>query len=433
MDDTTGQIRSERSRAADAVPGASNRNNPVAPADLADLNHVTLARLLTRYSELVIDLGGNPDALLDTAGLARDDLRNPFALLPVRSIGQLLENSATMLGCPDFGLRIAERQSLETIMQPLDRLFRTAPTVRDALEHCSRHIGAYNSGLAMEIGAQDLDGLEFGGFHQGAEHNGSLHMVDFKLINGLSLFPQFMEQLLLLTHKCIAWLSAGFAHSRMVWFSHLNIGSPVDYARRFNTVIRFGQEYDALLFRDSDLQTRIAESNAELFASEARLAAMRFPSRDKDIVARVSQAIFQSLTRWEVCNRQNIARRLGFQERTLNRHLHRKGTTFEAIRDELRRNLAFRYLARADLSLSDIAGRLGYSELAVLSRCCQRWFGQSPRQLRQNLLSDRPAQVRDGKLRSRRAALGAFDGPSVEAAVWPGNHASGNRNSAPTL
>ena len=272
-------------------------------------------------------------------------------------------------------------------MQPLDRLFRTAPTVRDALEYCSRHVGVFNSGLIMDVDGQDLVWPDGESQEPGGNAMGGLHMVDFKLLDGLSLFPQLMEQLLLLTHKSIVWLSAGFAKSRAIWFSHLAISPPVVYARRFNTVVKFGQEYDALQFSDADLRTRIAGCNATVFASEARLAAERFPARDKEIDVRVRLAIIRALTRSEDCNRHNIACMLGFQERTLNRHLYKKGTSFEAIRDEVRRDLAFRYLARADLSLCEIAGRLGYSELAVLSRCCRRWFGVPPRQLRQDLLT----------------------------------------------
>ena len=386
--------------------------------------HVMLGRILSGYPELVIELGGNPDALLAGAGLARPDLQLASALVPVRSAGQLLEDSATRLGCPDFGLRLAERQTMEAIMQPLDRLFRTAPTIRDALEYCSRHVGAFNSGLVMDVDSQGVDGYHFEAGESCGKGQGSLHMVDFKLLDGLSLFPQLMEQLLLLTHKSIVWLSAGFARSRMIWFSHLNISPPVAYARRFNTIIKFGQEYDAILFSDDDLETKVAECNAELFASEARLVEELFPARDWEIDARVRQAIFRSLTRSEECNRQNIARILGFQERTLNRHLYKKGTSFEAIRDEVRRDLAFRYLARADLSLSDIAGRLGYSEMAVLSRCCRRWFGTSPRQLRQNLLAFRSQAVPSGKFPLGPAK--SWAGPAAGIAAGEPNHLAAN-------
>jgi AraC-like DNA-binding protein len=338
----------------------------------------TLAKLLSGYRELVGELGGNPDPFLDSAGIRDDALDDPGARISVCALGELLEHTALALGCPDFGLRLAERQSAETVMQPLDRLFRAAPTMGDVLACCVRHTGAFNSGLIMELDEQPGTGL---------------HLLDFKLVDGLSLFPQFIEQLLLLTHNSVIWLSAGFARSRTVWLSHLNMAPPVAYARRFNTVVKFGQENDGIFFSDADLSARVAECNVERFAAEARLVAERFPER-QDIDTKVRQMVFKMLTQSDTCTRQNVARQLGFQERTLNRRLSKGGTSFEAIRDEVRRSLAYRYLARADLPLTEIAGRLGYSELAVLSRCCRRWFGSSPRQLRQHLLAAKAGAAR---------------------------------------
>jgi AraC-like DNA-binding protein len=370
-----------------------NRRQPFSGVSAGERDHVVMAKLLAGYRELVGELGGRPAMFLDSVGISRRDLDNPHALVPVRAAGQLLEDSAARLGCPDFGLRLAECQAMDAIMHPLDRLFRNAPSVRAALECGSRHVGAYNSGLTMELDGHGIDSADLDAESATDEALGSLHMVDFMLLDGLSLFPQMIEQLLLLTHKSIISLSDGFARSRAVWFSHLNISPPVAYARRFNAAIRFGQEYDAILFSDVDLATQIAECDAELFAYETRAIAERFPVRDKDIAARVREAILRALTRSEYCTRQHIGRGLGFQERTLNRHLFKMGTSFEAIRDDVRRDLAFRYLARADLPLTEVAGRLGYSELAVLSRCCRRWFDLSPRQLRQELLATRRQPV----------------------------------------
>src|SRR5688572_1835490 len=96
-----------------------------------DEEHVTLARLLCGYDELVRELGGRPDGLLEEAGICPSSLANPSARVPVRALGQLLENTAQRFGCPDLGLRLAERQAMETIMQPLDRLICAAPTIRD--------------------------------------------------------------------------------------------------------------------------------------------------------------------------------------------------------------------------------------------------------------------------------------------------------------
>jgi AraC-like DNA-binding protein len=346
----------------------------------ADSKHSTTARLLLAYGEVVGELGGNSRAWLEEAGITPGAADDPAAHVPLRSVGQLLEETAERLGCPDLGMRLAERQSMQATMQPLDRLFCTAPNIAEAFRCCIRHIVAYNSGLIMEL-EEDFD--EDGGF---------LH---FQLLDGLTLFPQLMEQLLLLTHHSVLFLSAGFAKSRTVWMSHLNIAPPVAYAKRFNAVVKFGQEYDGLFFGHADLAARVADCDSKRFAQEAQVIAERFPASSKDIDIRVRQAVFRLLTSAENCNRRNIAAQLGLQERTLNRRLSKRGTSFEAIRDEVRRNLAFRYLARDDLSLTEIAGRLGYSELAVLSRSCRRWFGTAPRRLRQDLLSARAQPLRE--------------------------------------
>ncbi len=342
----------------------------------------TMAKLLSSYRALVLEMGGNADIMLEGAGIAPWLLDSPLAKIPVRALGQLLEDTAARLSCPDLGLRLAERQSTQAMMQPLDRLFCTAPSIRDALEGCVEHVDAFNSGLVMELDDRFASGL---------------HLLDFRLLDGLSPYPQLIEQLLLLSHNSIIWLSAGFARSRMVCFSHLAVSPPVAYARRFNAVIKFGQEYDGLFFSDADLKARIAECKTGHFAYEVQLVAQRFPARRKGIDLMVRQMIFRVLAQSETCTRQNIAHLLGFRERTLNRHLSKTGTSFETIRDEVRRNLAFRYLARADLPLTEIAGRLGYSELAVLSRSCRRWFGTPPRQLRLDLLSSRYQAGQSGK------------------------------------
>lgn len=337
--------------------------------------YFTLASLLCGYEEVVGELGGDSFRLLEDAGLTRRKLAQPSAKIPLRVMGQLLEDTAASLGCPDVGMRLAERQSMRATMQPLDRLYCAAPTLRVAFECSIRHIGAFNSGLIMELDDEFSDRFS---------------LLHFQLLDGLSLFPQLIEQLVLLTHHSGIWLSAGFARSRTVWFSHLNISQPVVYAQRFNTVVKFGQEYDGLFFSEEDLGFPITNCNAKRFESEANFIAERFPPRSKGVEIKVRQAVFRMLTLSENCTRKNIAGSLGLQERTLNRRLSKKGTSFEAIRDEVRRDLAFRYLARADLSLTEIAGRLGYSELAVLSRSCKRWFGISPRQFRQELLAANP-------------------------------------------
>ena len=96
------------------------------------------------------------------------------------------------------------------------------------------------------------------------------------------------------------------------------------------------------------------------------------------------------------CSRETVCAELGMQPRTLHRRLRKVGITFEALKDEARRNLAAHYLAQSDVRIIDVAGRIGYSETSAFTRACRRWFGLSPRRLRQRLVAQNPGGTTRG-------------------------------------
>lgn len=69
-------------------------------------------------------------------------------------------------------------------------------------------------------------------------------------------------------------------------------------------------------------------------------------------------------------------------ERTLQRRLAEAGTSLADLRDDVRRELAGRLLDETDLSATEIANRLGYSQPSAFTRSTMRWFGATPRAYR---------------------------------------------------
>ena len=76
------------------------------------------------------------------------------------------------------------------------------------------------------------------------------------------------------------------------------------------------------------------------------------------------------------------ARYFHVSERTLQRRLAEAGTSLADLRDEVRRDLAGRLLEETDLSATEIASRLGYSQPSAFTRSTMRWFGSTPRAYR---------------------------------------------------
>jgi AraC-like DNA-binding protein len=77
-----------------------------------------------------------------------------------------------------------------------------------------------------------------------------------------------------------------------------------------------------------------------------------------------------------------VARDLGISDRTLRRRLADTGTSFSALVERKRIDLAQEWLTGTDFDLKHISFLLGYSEPAAFSRAFKRRTGSSPGRLR---------------------------------------------------
>ena len=66
----------------------------------------------------------------------------------------------------------------------------------------------------------------------------------------------------------------------------------------------------------------------------------------------------------------------------IQRNLAWEGLSYTELVEEVRKALAEMYFKQRNLSLSEIAYLLGYSELSAFSRAFRRWTGHSPREYR---------------------------------------------------
>lgn len=64
--------------------------------------------------------------------------------------------------------------------------------------------------------------------------------------------------------------------------------------------------------------------------------------------------------------------------RTLIRRLKKDGTSYQAIRDDVRRTLSSNFLLHSDLSIAHISSLLGYQDPSNFGRAFRGWFGSSP-------------------------------------------------------
>ena len=90
-----------------------------------------------------------------------------------------------------------------------------------------------------------------------------------------------------------------------------------------------------------------------------------------------------------------VAQSLAVSERTLRRYLRSMNTSYSAILQQVRQEISQQALIHSDLTVDEIAAKLGYSETTNFRHAFRRWVGCSPqvfrvqaRSYRQKVLSD---------------------------------------------
>lgn len=107
--------------------------------------------------------------------------------------------------------------------------------------------------------------------------------------------------------------------------------------------------------------------------------------RETPVVDRLSQMVLRDLNTCAI-EQERFAREMGMSSRTLRRKLTEQGSSFQQMLDECRmRQAVFEFRVRPDLSIAQIALRLGYAEHSNFTRAFHRWSGISPQAYRANL------------------------------------------------
>jgi len=96
---------------------------------------------------------------------------------------------------------------------------------------------------------------------------------------------------------------------------------------------------------------------------------------------KVKAVIIDQLPSGNVTN-EKVARSLYMSSRKLQRQLQSAGTTFYTLLDEVRQDLAQKYLRAQDSSITEIGFLLGFSESSAFSRAFKRWMGVTPSEYR---------------------------------------------------
>lgn len=148
----------------------------------------------------------------------------------------------------------------------------------------------------------------------------------------------------------------------------------------FNAPIHYRAHCDAIEFDLDSMDEPIstADATVEQLAVDYLEAVMQYHTPETaDLEHQVFRAVEKQLGEG-IPKIDVVAQRLGIGERTLQRRLQNSGLSYYDIVDSARKNLACKLMRTTDLSLTDIALMVGFSETSAFSRAFKRWSGESP-------------------------------------------------------
>ena len=193
------------------------------------------------------------------------------------------------------------------------------------------------------------------------------------------------EWLLRLLHGLSCWLVGRGLTLDAVAFPYAAPSHVDDYALIYTEHSSFGAPQLLARFQANLLELPIRRDEAALttFLQGAPGRLTTLYRRDREMVQRVRDAFRAALPGNPSLG--DVAIQLHLSERSLHRRLAEEGSSFRAIKDTLRRDMALEGLAKSSESVTVLAASLGYTDASAFYRCVIGWTGMSPSMYRKHL------------------------------------------------
>ena len=304
--------------------------------------------------------GFGPEPLLSAAGIRPSLLRIAASRVSAEQYARLWRSYIERLGDEFFGQD--PRRMKPGSFALLCRSVVHCRTLGHALERAARYFEVF----------LDAHGLK-------VERVGARARLILLQPPGAPVRPFGHETLLVIAHGLACWLVGRRIPVLAAAFAYPEPAHAAEYADLFAPQPVFGAAQTCLEIAASTLDLPVVQSerSAKEFLQQAPANILLKYKSTQSLAARIRRRLRQVLPE-DLPDLDTMARELHLAPATLRRRLKAEGHTYQAIKDDLRRDLAITYLSGTQLPIRDIALSLGFLEPSAFHRAFRKWAHTSP-------------------------------------------------------
>ncbi len=312
------------------------------------------------------NLGADPKEVLAEAGFDLalfDDPDNPIS---VAARGHLLAYCAARTGCPHLGLLIVKQAGLNSLGL-VGMLVKYSPDVGTALRDLVKflHLHVCDAETRLET-AGHLAILSYGTLQPGTE-----------------AATQIADGAIGIMYNIMRSLGGPGWKPLEIRFSHRKPDDVQPYRNFFHAPLVFNADRNAVVFAGDWLSHPMPLADPELHRLLMKQIAAIESRYADDFPAQVRSVLWPALLTGQA-RLDRIAALFSMHSRTLSRRLNDFGTSFQALLDEGRFEIARQMLEDPRMGVNQIAMTLDYADASAFTRAFRRWSGTTPAQWRQN-------------------------------------------------
>lgn len=194
------------------------------------------------------------------------------------------------------------------------------------------------------------------------------------------------ESVMTVIHRLSSWLIDQRIPLIEATFTYPAPAHVEEYHMLFHCPLRFNQPRNSLTFDAVYLNYPLMQSEESLKKLLRNTAVSLFvpPQNTQLLTAQIRALLGRDFTK-EFPEFEEVAAQLALTPQTLRRRLKEENSSYQGIKDQVRRDAAIYYLSRPQLGIAEIAQLMGFSEPSTFHRAFKKWTGLTPGEYRQGL------------------------------------------------